>query len=124
MLGFVVIAFVSAMIISAYYVVVPACLIESLGPMQSMRRSADLTRGHRWRIVALWFSLLVAEIVVQIGLDQATRPWGSFTLILAPQVAWDALVGAFAAVATAVTYRDLRVVKEGIEPDQVVTVFD
>jgi len=123
-LGFVVIAFLTAMIVSAYFVVVPACLVEGLGPMQSLRRSAELTRGHRWRIFALWFSILVAEIVVQMALDQATRPLGSFALVLAPQVAWDAVVGAFAAVLMAVTYRDLRVVKEGIEPDQIVTVFD
>jgi hypothetical protein len=104
--------------------VVPACVVEGLGPVQSMRRSAELTQGHRWRIFALWFAILVAEIFVQMGLDQVMRPFGYFALVLAPQVLWDILVSAFAAVATAVTYRDLRVAKEGVDTDQVATVFD
>jgi hypothetical protein len=52
------------------------------------------------------------------------RPFGSFALVLTPQVLWDVLVSAFAAVATAVTYRELRIAKEGVETDQVATVFD
>ena len=57
-------------------------------------------------------------------LDQTIRPFGYFALVLAPQVLWDMVVGAFAAVATAVIYRDLRVAKEGVDTDQVATVFD
>jgi hypothetical protein len=114
----------AAIVVSRLFVVVPACVVEGLGPRQSMRRSAELTEGHRWPIFALWFTILVAEIFVQMGLDQAMRPFGSFALVLAPQVLWDILVSAFAAVATAVTYRDLRVAKEGVDPDQVAAVFD
>ncbi len=114
----------AAMVISRLFVVVPACVVEGLGPSQSMRRSSELTSGYRWRIFALWFAILIAEIFVQMELDQAIRPFGYFSLVLASQVLWDMVVGAFAAVATAVTYRDLRVAKEGVDPDQVAPVFD
>ncbi|HEX3501966.1 MAG TPA: hypothetical protein VHU22_01095 [Xanthobacteraceae bacterium] len=123
-LGFVLLIIPAAMIISRYFVVVPACVVEGLGPVQSMRRSTELTMGYRWRIFALWFAILITEIIVQMELDQAIRPSGYFSLVLASQVLWDMAVGAFAAVATAVTYRDLRIAKEGIDTDQVATVFD
>jgi hypothetical protein len=67
---------------------------------------------------------LLVEGTVQAELDQVTRPFGHFALVLAPQVAWDVVVGAFAVVLTAVTYRDLRIAKEGIDAGQVATVFD
>ncbi len=114
----------AAVVISRLFVVVPACVVEGLGPSQSMRRSSELTSGYRWRIFALWFAILIAEIFVQMELDQAIRPFGYFSLVLASQVLWDMVVGAFAAVATAVTYRDLRVATEGVDPDQVAPVFD
>jgi hypothetical protein len=123
-LGFAVLVFPAAIVISACFVAVPVCVVEGLGPIQSMRRSVELTRGHRWRIFALWFAIMLIEAFVQSELDQAARPFGNFALILAPQVAWDALVGAFAVVLTAVTYRDLRVAKEGVDDNQVATVFD
>ncbi len=114
----------AAIVVSMFFVVVPVCVVEGLGPVQSMRRSAELTKGFRWRIFALWFAILMTEIIVQMELDQAIRPFGYFALVLASQVLWDVIVGAFAAVATAVTYRDLRVAKEGVDTDQVATVFD
>ena len=114
----------AAMVVSRLFVVVPACVVEGLGPVQSMRRSTELTRGHRRRIFALWFAILVAEIFVQMELDQAIRPFGYFSLVLGSQVVWDMVVSAFAAVATAVIYRDLRVAKEGVDTDQVASVFD
>jgi hypothetical protein len=123
-LGFALLIVPAAVVVSRLFVVVPACVVEGLGPAQSMRRSAELTKGYRWRIFALWFAILMAEIIVQMELDQAMRPFGYFALVLAPQVLWDVLVSAFAAVAAAVTYRDLRVAKEGVDPDQIVTVFD
>jgi hypothetical protein len=123
-LGFALLIVPAAIVVSRFFVVVPACVVEGLGPVQSMRRSAELTQGYRWQIFALWFAILITEIFVQMELDQAMRPFGSFALVLTPQVLWDVLVSAFAAVATAVTYRELRIAKEGVETDQVATVFD
>jgi len=118
------ILFPAAIVISVYFVVLPACVVEELGPLQSLRRSAVLTKGYRWRIFGLWFAVMMMEVIVQALLDQAARPIGNNVLILAPQVLWDMVVGAFLAVASVVIYRDLRIAKEGIEPDQTATVFD
>jgi len=114
----------AAIAITVLFVVVPVCVVEGLGPLDSMRRSAKLTKGYRGRIFALWFATLMTEIIVQIALDQVTEPFGIFALILAPQVAWDVIIGAFAVILTAVTYRALRVTKEGVEEDHLAKVFD
>lgn len=116
--------FPAAIVISVYFVALPACVVEGLGPLQSLRRSAVLTKGYRWRIFGFWFAIMITEAIVQSLLDQATRPFGNNTLILAPQILWDMVVGAFLAVAATVMFRDLRIAKEGIEPDQTATVFD
>src|SRR5215475_5262435 len=33
-----------------WFVAVPACVEERLGPWTSLRRSRDLTKGHRWKL--------------------------------------------------------------------------
>ena len=114
----------AAIVITMLFVVVPVCVVEGLGPVDSLRRSAQLTKGYRWQIFALWFAILITESIVQIAIDQMTEPFGSFALIFAPQVAWDVVLGAFAVILTAVTYRDLRVAKEGAEADHLAKVFD
>jgi hypothetical protein len=111
-------------VITVLFVAVPACVVEGLGPVQSVRRSVHLTRGYRWRIFALWFATLLTESIVLIALDQATEPLRNIALIMAPQIAWDTVIGAFAVILTAVTYRDLRVAKEGVDTDQIAAVFD
>jgi hypothetical protein len=116
--------FPAAIVITVYFVALPACVVEGLGPLQSLRRSAVLTKGYRWRIFGLWFAVMIIEAIVQSQLDKAARPFGNNTLILAPQILWDMVVGAFLAVAATVIYRDLRIAKEGIEPNQTATVFD
>src|SRR5262245_59230082 len=32
------------------FVALPACIVERLGPWTSLRRSVQLTKGHRWKI--------------------------------------------------------------------------
>lgn len=37
-----------------WVVALPACVVERLGPFDSFRRSAELTEGHRWKILDFW----------------------------------------------------------------------
>jgi hypothetical protein len=43
----------AAFLFVIWAVVVPACVIEGLGPIASMFRSFDLTRGFRWKIFGI-----------------------------------------------------------------------
>ena len=38
------------MLMVRWFVAVPACVVERIGPSGSMKRSAELTSGHRWKV--------------------------------------------------------------------------
>jgi len=47
-------------ITAVFYVAVPVTVLERPGARESMRRSASLTRGNRWRLfllALLWYGL-------------------------------------------------------------------
>lgn len=110
-------------VMTMLFVAMPACIVEQSGPMQSLRRSRELTKGHRWAIFGLWF--LVA-IVVGIGseLAQLFTYLGGAVLSLLLSLIWGALSGAFNAIMVVVVYHDLRVAKEGVDTDKIASVFD
>jgi hypothetical protein len=46
-------------LLSVWFVGIPVCVVERLGPIASLLRSADLTKGHRWKIFGLGLLLLL-----------------------------------------------------------------
>lgn len=111
-------------VMTMLFVAMPACIVELLGPMDSLRRSRELTKGHRWAIFGLWF--LVA-IVVAIGSKLAGVVGsliGGVSVSLLFSLIWGALAGAFNAIMVVVAYHDLRVAKEGVDTDKIASVFD
>ena len=113
-------------------VAVPACVIERLGPFRSLRRSRALTKGHRWKLLALLLVGLVGGLLssltagVLLGTTIAAvgpgSPWTIGIQIIGR--IWNAFWTAIFMVLIAVTHRDLRVAKEGLDTDQVATVFE
>jgi len=104
-----------------WFVAVPACVVERLGPWTSLRRSRDLTKGHRWKLCGLTLLLIIPIVgIIKFGLAIDEGP------IVGPIINWicRGICAAFAAVVGAVTYHDLRVVKEGLNIDQITKVFD
>jgi hypothetical protein len=45
------------------FVVIPVCVVEGLGPGASIKRSRELTKGQRWRLLAIY---LAPAIVIAI----------------------------------------------------------
>jgi hypothetical protein len=107
-----------------WFVATPACVIEQLGPFSSMGRSSQLTKGHRWKIFGLMLLLFIALMVVSGALGASLSAMGGTPLKLVGDVLWSGVWGAVCTVAVAVTYHDLRVLKEGIDVEQVAAVFD
>ena len=109
-----------------WYVGLPAVVVEKADAFDALRRSDNLTTGHRWEIFGIIFlvgALNQVTSLVSVGL--------SFPLVdSAPYVPsildgiLSAGVTALGAVFTAVTYHDLRVSKEGIDSDELAAVFD
>jgi hypothetical protein len=111
-------------VMTMLFVAIPACVVERMGPTRSLRRSAELTKGHRWAIFGLWFLLL---LIIGIGgklVEAGGSLIGGFALSLLLSLIWNALAGAFNAIMVVVAYHDLRVAKEGIDTDQIASVFD
>jgi hypothetical protein len=101
----------------------PACLAERLGPWTSLRRSRELTKGHRWKVFALTLLLFIGSLG-----SMFVVPWlfAAAGLIAgsAVKLMWNGLWVAFSAVLLVVTYHDLRVAKEGTDIERLAVVFD
>jgi membrane-anchored glycerophosphoryl diester phosphodiesterase (GDPDase) len=109
---------------SMLFVTLPACVVERIGVFASIKRSAALTKGHRWRIFGL---LLLYWVIVSIGsavLLAVLASLGAFAALPFGNFFWSALVNAFQAVVVVVAYHDLRVAKEGIDVHRIAAVFD
>jgi hypothetical protein len=103
-----------------FYVAVPACVIEKIG-VAALSRSGALTQGHRWQIFGQVMLVTVVAAIVQFAL---MRFGGDGILTKLLNFAWLVVNTSFVAVLHAVTYHDLRVAKEGIDIDNLVSVFD
>src|SRR5262249_16951991 len=53
-LGFMLLIVPGFIFLTMVFVIVPACVVEGLEPLRSIGRSRELTKGHRWRVFALW----------------------------------------------------------------------
>jgi hypothetical protein len=109
----------------AFYVAVPAAVIEKPGVFGALGRSVQLTSGYRWSIFGALF--LMGLVGVVLGFVSGSVALGDYVpgrnaLI----VAWGVtvLTGAWGAAAAAVTYHDLRLTKDGAQTDDLARVFD
>jgi len=126
-LGTMVLIIPGIMLWVALWVAVPVAVVERPGVIASLRRSAWLTKGHRWRIfgIVLVLGLLngVANSVVLVPFATLT---GDAAAAVANVVAYLITVFfmAWGAVAAAVAYHDLRLEKEGVGVNEIAAVFD
>lgn len=109
------------MLMCIWAVAIPGCTVEKLGPLESLTRSAELTRGYRWKVFALILVTyaIIAALGAFIGVIASSHMVFailSLFLLLLPQ--------AFMNVMTSIMYFDLRTVKEGIGLDALADVFD
>lgn len=108
----------------AYFAAVPTAVVEGSGPAESLSRSKKLTDGYRWHIFGL---LLVSGVIGMIigGLAGVlfrgvTGPVQTLLIAVIP----NAIAGSLGAVFYGVGYYQLRVAKEGIDIEQLASVFD
>jgi hypothetical protein len=104
-------------------VVVAACVVEGLGPTASMARSSQLTKGHRWKIFGTVLLLLLINVVASGIVGFVLAPTG-LTVSAIGSLIWTATWTAFWNCVLIMIYHDLRVAKEGIDTEQIASVFD
>jgi hypothetical protein len=111
-------------LVTMWFVGTPACVVERTGPWTSLKRSAALTKGHRWKIFGLLLLLVVISLVVSQLLELLLGQVGSMILLIIGTLLWSAIWTAYYSIAVVMTYHDLRVAKEGIDIEQIAAVFD
>ena len=102
------------------WVAIPPVVVEDLGPVDALKRSAALTHGHKGQIFVI--NLVVGVIVGAAGIA-ALMLRDSPAAFVAAQLTVTLLGGALAATMTAVGYHDLRRAKEGIGVEDLLRVF-
>ena len=133
-LAFIALVIPGLILYTMWWVAIPVAVIERPGAMASLRRSADLTAGNRWRVFGLILCFFFAAGVggglfvvaaddglrYAVGVDQTGIDLASTIVTWL----WAALIMAGQAVLTAVSYYHLRVAKEGVGIDDIAAVFD
>jgi hypothetical protein len=104
-------------------VTIPVVVVEQLGPIQAMRRSAELTRGHRWKIFGIFLLLFLINVISRAILAAILHAIGGAWFEGIGLWVWSALIIAFGAIMTTIIYHDLRVAKEGVNTEQIAAVF-
>jgi len=124
MIGMFLIIVPGFMAITMLFVVIPVCVVEGLGPGASIKRSRELTRGQRWRILAVYLAPAIVIAICNIVLLRI----GYRSLSLAAYTAGSFLIASigssYQAAVNIVTYHDLRSVKEGLQLEELSAVFD
>jgi uncharacterized membrane protein len=116
-----------------WYVAAPACVVERLGPVESLGRSRALTKGYRWQVFGVIALLSLLTWLMYFLFAFLTRGLTRFFVsditlqfLLTPIVTGLArlIPNAFVNVASAVAYYRLRMVKENLTMENLADVFD
>lgn len=120
-------AVIAAPLLTLFAVATPAIMVERLRAMNAMRRSYDLTSGHRVAAAVLVGLTLLLQWGSSVALNQlygvsttireVQRFQATLLVVSAPiSVLWATLVS--------VAYYDLRIAKDGTAPAELARVFD
>jgi hypothetical protein len=112
-----------------WWVYVPVIVVERKGIFESFGRSQQLTSGRRWSIFGLAIIVLVLTVVVGAIVNMvamavvtgSSDPTFFFTIA---EYFVNAIITAFGGVLVAVGYYYLRVEKEGVDVNDIASVFD
>ncbi len=93
---------------------VPCCVVEHLDPVQSLSRSAQLTKGYRVRIFVIDFlSILLTQIAARFAVQLAAMFFPASPFLFSSVFLITLLLPrAYAPIVLATTYYDLRTIKE------------
>lgn len=123
-LGLILLVVPAIILAMMWYVALPVCVVERQGPIASLSRSAELTKGNRWRIFGIALILYIANSIVQNIIQFALLALGGQGVSAVGVFLWFVLESAFSSIVIAVVYHDLRVAREGIDVDRIAAVFE
>lgn len=101
---------------------VPVLIQERLGVFGSMSRSRALTKGNRWSLFGLFLILMIIAMVIQWGILLVVVLFGGIVAQLGAALV-QTVVSMVLSIAAAVSYVELRQVKEGASIDELAKIF-
>lgn len=126
-IGFLLLIVPGVWLLCRWYLSASALVTEKIGVFASLTRSAELTAGHRWPILAIVVLqvviLFVAGIVISLVALLAVAIGGVIGYVIA-SIAIYSVIYPFITVVAVVVYYDIRAAKEGITANEVARVFD
>ena len=130
LLGFLVLIVPGIILMLMLCVPVQVRVTEHKGIMDSLNRSAQLTKGYKGQIFGLFAIYFVLIVVIGLitrpldGLVMIAQPVEAYTILyLAVAMLVQIVFGLLNAVGTTSVYYELRPVKEGVGPEQLAAVF-
>lgn len=135
-LGFLVIGVLCAVMMVRYGVAVPALVLENLTAGEALKRSVELTQGHRWRVFLVF---LLATIIAYAGLALFQGPFQMAAFMAGQETTrgfWLNLAGVTSGtiggtltapimvVGLALMYYDTRIRHEGLDLDLMLADLD
>jgi hypothetical protein len=123
--GIIIAAVGSVVLFNMWYIFAPACVVERLGPVASLSRSSDLTKGYRGKISGiLMLFVIVAILINAIAEFIGDKVFGGGTVATILVFVVRQLPMTYAGLIAPVIYYSLRVVKEGLAPENLADIFD
>jgi hypothetical protein len=108
-----------------WYVIIPVTVVERPGIFAAFGRSAELTRGNRWRVfgISLVVGVIVWVINMLAGLTSLVTAGNASAVLLVGWIvaAVNLVIGS---VVVAVVYYYLRIAREGGSIEDIAAVFD
>lgn len=131
MFGFILLIVPGIMMACAWAVAAPTLIAEG-GILSALGRSAELTRGNRWRILGLFLVYFVGALVIQtvltmliVGVASGGSPQSALfmtNVVVSPIV--NLINALVVTTGGAVLYVTLRRLKEGVGVDALASIFD
>ena len=142
--GFLFLIVPGVMLACAWCVTVPALVAERRGIIEAFGRSAELTRGNRWRIFALFLLYVVAYFILATvvgaiinalglagavggaaGSQDSEAALGAMTPFMVVLNMFNSTLSALlGATGAAVLYVELRKAREGLGSESLAKIFD
>jgi len=113
--------FLSSLIYCTFWLAIPVAVVERPGIVASLSRGARLARGAKLRIFVIL--LVVFSLQVAVGIMANVALLGKPVATVWATLLIAITVGTLMAVANAVAYHDVRVAKEGVGIEELVSVF-
>lgn len=123
---FLALAVVGIWVYAVWSVMPPAIVVEGAG-FRGLGRSAALTRGYRWPIIASIAPVWICSVAIVLTAAALTGPVEAVAGLAAATVLYalaNAIGTGLVSILVSILYARLREIREGVSIDQIADVFD